>query len=261
MSDPCSAVTLASSLTRSGSETSSRRAANGIGRAVTERFERDGARVLAVDLEPDETGPGEPFTADLTTREGNRAAVEASLERFGRLDAVVANAGFQHVSPIADFPEDRWDEVIGLLLTSPFLLAKYAWNALAASGDGRFLVIASVHGLVASPFKAGYIAAKHGVLGLVKVLALEGAEQGITAAAICPAFVRTPLVEQQIAAQAQALGLPEKRVLEDVILEPHAVKRLLEPEEVADVAAFLLGPAGRSFTGAPVIMDLGWSAR
>ena len=236
-------------------------AASGIGRAIAERLERESMLVLAVDVAPDEAGPGEPFTADLTTQEGNRAAVEAALHRFGRLDAVVANAGVQHVSPISDFPEDRWDALIALLLTSPFLLAKYAWQALAASGDGRFVVVASVHGLVGSPFKAGYIAAKHGVLGLVKVLALEGAEQGITAAAICPAFVRTPLVEQQMAAQAQAHGLPEERILEDVILQPHAVKRLLEPEEVAEVAAFLLGPAGRSFTGAPLIMDLGWSAR
>jgi 3-hydroxybutyrate dehydrogenase len=236
-------------------------AASGIGRAIAERLVAEGARVLSADLEADELVPGEAFAADLTTREGNRAAVEAALERFGRLDAVVANAGFQHVAPVAEFPEDRWDALIGLLLTSPFLLAKYAWNALAVGGDGRFLVIASVHGLVASPFKAGYIAAKHGVLGLVKVLALEGADQGITAAAICPAFVRTPLVEEQIAAQAKAHGLPEERVLEEVILQPHAVKRLLEPEEVAEVAAFLLGPAGRSFTGAPVIMDLGWSAR
>jgi 3-hydroxybutyrate dehydrogenase len=235
-------------------------AASGIGRAIAERLVADGARVLAVDLEPVE-GPGEPLAADLTTRAGNRAAVEGALERFGRLDAVVANAGFQHVAPVAEFPEDRWDALVALLLTSPFLLAKYAWSALAESSDGRFLVVASVHGLVASPFKAGYVAAKHGVLGLVKVLALEGAEQGITAAAICPAFVRTPMVERQIAAQAEAHGLPETRVLEDVILQPHAVKRLLEPEEVADVAAYLLGPAGRSFTGAPVIMDLGWSAR
>jgi 3-hydroxybutyrate dehydrogenase len=236
-------------------------AASGIGRAIAARLVDDGAEVLAVDLEPDEVGPGDPFRADLTSREGNQGAVEAALERFGRLDAVVANAGFQHVARIAEFPEDRWDALVALLLTSPFLLAKYAWEGLAASGDGRFLAVASVHGLVASPFKAGYVAAKHGVLGLVKVLALEGAEHGITAAAICPAFVRTPLVEQQIADQAKAHGLPEERVLEDVILQPHAVKRLLEPDEVADVAAYLLGPAGRSITGAPVIMDLGWTAR
>jgi 3-hydroxybutyrate dehydrogenase len=236
-------------------------AASGIGRAVAERLVADGANVLSVDLRPDEGGPGQPFEADLTTREGNRGAIEAALERFGRLDTIVANAGFQHVAPIAEFPEDRWDALLALLLTSPFLLARYAWNALAESGDGRFLVIASVHSLVASPFKAGYVAAKHGVLGLVKTLALEGADHGILATAICPAFVRTPLVEEQIAAQAEAHGLPQERVLEEVILQPHAVKRLLEPDEVADVAAVLLGPAGRSFTGAPVVMDLGWSAR
>jgi 3-hydroxybutyrate dehydrogenase len=236
-------------------------AASGIGRAITERLAADGAGVLAVDLEPDDAGPGEPFAADLTTREGNREAVDTALARFGRLDAVVANAGFQHIAPVAEFPEDRWDALVALLLTSPFLLAKYSWPALSECGDGRFLVVASVHGLVASPFKAAYVAAKHGVLGLVKVLALEGADRGVTAAAICPAFVRTPLVEQQIADQAKAHGVPEGRVLEDVILEPHTVKRLLEPEEVADVVAFLLGPAGRAFTGAPVIMDLGWSAR
>jgi 3-hydroxybutyrate dehydrogenase len=187
--------------------------------------------------------------------------VEAALERFGRLDAVVANAGFQHVAPVAEFPEDRWDALIALLLTSPFLLAKYAWDALSESGDGRFVVLASVHGLVASPFKAGYVAAKHGVIGLVKVLALEGAERGISATAVCPAFVRTPLVESQVAAQADAHGLPEERVLEDVLLAPQAVKRLLEPEEVAELVAFLLGPAGRAVTGVAVTMDLGWTAR
>src|SRR4029079_6448394 len=118
-------------------------------------------------------------------------------ERFGRLDAVVANAGFQHGAPGRDFPEERWDALLAILLTSPFLLAKYAWDALAASGDGRFCVISSVHGLVASPFKAGYVAAKHGVLGLVKTLAVEGAGAGISASAICPGYVRTPLVERQ----------------------------------------------------------------
>jgi 3-hydroxybutyrate dehydrogenase len=236
-------------------------AASGIGRAIAERLVGEGARVLSVDLDPDESGPGEPFAADLTTREGNRAAVEQALERFGAVDAVIANAGFQHVAPVHEFPEERWDALVALLLTSPFLLAKYAWRALEQSGDGRFVVVASVHGLVASPFKAAYVSAKHGVLGLVKVLALEGAAAEITATAICPGFVRTPLVEQQIAAQAKAHGVPEERVLEDVILEPHAVKRLLEPEEVAEVAAFLLGPPGRSFTGTPLVLDLGWSAR
>jgi len=216
-------------------------AARGIGAAVAERLAADGWAVHAVDVED----------ADLTTREGNRAVVDAALERFdGRLDAVVANAGFQHVSPVRDFPEDRFDALVALLLRSPFLLAKYAWDALAASGDGRFLVVASVHGLVASPFKAGYVAAKHGVLGLVKVLALEGAEVGISASALCPAYVRTEIVEQQL----------RERELDD-LLGPQAVKRLLEPAEVAGAAAWLLGPEGRAVTGTPFLLDLGWTAR
>jgi 3-hydroxybutyrate dehydrogenase len=236
-------------------------AASGIGRAVAERLEADGWSVLAVDLEPDEAGPGTPHAADLTTREGNRSSVDTALERFGRLDAVIANAGFQHVAPIAEFPEDRWDGILALLLTSPFLLAKAAWPALRESDEPRFLAIASAHALVASPFKAAYVSAKHGVLGLVKTIALEGAEDGIAATAICPGYVRTPLVEKQLADQAQARGIPEERVLEEVILEPHAVKRLIEPVEVAATVAFLLGPGGRAFTGVPITMDQGWTAR
>jgi 3-hydroxybutyrate dehydrogenase len=236
-------------------------AASGIGRAIAARLEADGASVLAVDLKPDGDGPGEPFEADLTTREGNRAAVVTAIERFGGLDGVVANAGMQYVSPIEEFPEDDWDRLVSLLLTSPFLLAKYAWSALREADGGRFIVIASAHALVASPFKAAYVAAKHGVVGLVKTLALEGAEDGVVATAVCPGFVRTPLVEAQIADQARANGVPEERVLNDVILAPHAVKRLIEPEEVADVVAFLGGEGGLAFTGAAVPMDLGWTAR
>ena len=236
-------------------------AASGIGRAIAARLEGDGWGVLAVDVAPDPDGPGEAHAADLTTRDGNVGAVEAALGRFGRLDAVVANAGLQHVAPVEEFPEDRWDMLVAVLLTSPFLLAKHAWPALGQSGDGRFLVVASVHGLVASPYKAGYVAAKHGVLGLVKVLALEGAERGIAVAALCPGYVRTPMVEEQIAAQAAAHGIPEEQLLEDVLLAPQARKQLLEPEEVAEAAAFLLGPVGRSITGSPLLLDGGWLAR
>jgi 3-hydroxybutyrate dehydrogenase len=216
-------------------------AAQGIGAAIAERLRSDGWNVHAVDL----------ADGDLATREGNRAVVDAALERFdGKLDAVVANAGFQHVAPVRDFPEDRFDTLVAVLLTSPFLLAKYAWDALAASGDGRFLVVASVHGLVASPLKAGYVAAKHGVLGLVKVLALEGAEVGISASALCPAYVRTELAERQLA----------ERGAED-LLAPQAVKRLLEPSEVAAAAAWLLSPDARASTGTPLLLDLGWTSR
>ena len=215
-------------------------ARGGIGAAIVARLEADAWTVHAVDIED----------ADLTTREGNKAVVDAALAAHGRLDAIVPNAGFQHVAPVRDFPEETWDRLLALLLTSPFLLAKYAWEALAASGEGRVCVIASAHALTASPFKAGYVAAKHGALGLVKTLALEGAEVGITATAVCPAFVRTTLSEQQV----------EERGL-DAVIEPHAVKRMLEPSEVADLVAFLLGPAGRGITGVAVPIDLGWTAR
>ncbi len=226
-------------------------AAGGIGSAIVARLEADGFAVHGVDV----------ADADLATREGNRAVVDAALERFGQLDAVVANAGIQHVAPVREFPEERWDALLAVLLTSPFLLAKYAWDALEASGDGRICVIASAHALAASPFKSAYVAAKHGALGLVRTLALEGAAVGISASAVCPGYVRTPLVEAQIADQAKVHGLSEEDVLEQVILAPHAVKRLLEPAEVADVVAFVLGPGGRAMTGVPVVMDLGWTAR
>jgi 3-hydroxybutyrate dehydrogenase len=235
--------------------------ASGIGRAIAARLAAEGMAVIAADLRPDPDGPGEALEVDLTTAEGNEAVIATALERHGRLDAVIANAGFQHVAPIEDFPPERWNAMLALMLTSPFLLARRAWPALAESGDGRFIAIASAHGLVASPYKAGYVSAKHGLLGLVKTLALEGAPRGIAAVAVCPGYVRTPLVESQIADQARAHGLPPERVLEDVILAPQAIKRLIEPEQVADVVAMLLGPGGSAFTGAPVIMDHGWTAR
>ena len=236
-------------------------AASGIGRAITARLEAEGMSVLAVDVEPDPDGPGTPHRADLTTAEGNEAAVAAALDHFGRLDVVVPNAGIQHVAPIEQFPLDRFDTIVALLLRSPFVLAKHAWPALRRAGGGRFIVIASAHALVASPYKAAYVSAKHGVLGLVKTLALEGAPDQIAVTAVCPGYVRTPLVQKQIADQARAHNLSEDRVLSEVILEPHAVKELIEPEEVAEVVAFLAGPGGHAFTGVPVTMDHGWTAR
>ena len=228
---------------------------------MAQRLEDEGIDVLAVDVQPDRDGPGIPHQADLTTASGNAGAVATALERFGRLDVVVPNAGIQHVAPIEEFPVDCFDAIVALLLRSPFLLAKQAWPALRRSDAGRFIVIASAHALAASPYKAAYVSAKHGVLGLVKTLALEGADDRIAVTAICPGYVRTPLVERQIADQARAHNLPEERVLGEVILEPHAVKELIEPDEVAEVVAFLAGPGGRTFTGVPVTMDQGWTAR
>ncbi|HZE04678.1 MAG TPA: SDR family NAD(P)-dependent oxidoreductase, partial [Solirubrobacteraceae bacterium] len=163
-------------------------AGSGIGRAVAARLERDGIDVLAVDLKPDPEGPGIPHQADLSQAETNEAAVAAALERFGRLDIIVAGAGIQHVSPIQEFPVDRWNLILALMLTSPFLLARHGWEALSRAPSGRFIAIASAHSLAASPFKAAYVSAKHGVLGLVRTLALEGAAHGITASAVCPGY-------------------------------------------------------------------------
>ena len=222
-------------------------AASGIGAAVAARLVKDGVdrRSASILAPAGRTAPGVPFAADLTTREGNRAAVDAALERFGRLDIVVPNAGFQHVVARRRLPRGPLGRAAGHPAHQPVPAGQVrAGRTRAQSGEGRFVVVASAHALAASPFKAGYVSAKHGVLGLVKTLALEGADVGITRRAVCPGYVRTPLVEKQIADQAEAHGMPEDEVLEEVILAPQAVKRLVEPEEVAEMVAFLLGPSG-----------------
>ena len=229
-------------------------AASGIGLAAAERLRADGFDVLGVDLRDCD------HVADLTTREGNAGAVSAAVDAFGRLDVVVANAGIQHVAPVAEFPEDRWDTILALLLTSPFLLAKYAWETLAASGSGRFVAVASVHALVASPYKAAYISAKHGLEGFSKTVALEGGARGVTSNCICPAYVRTPLVENQISDQARTHGISEAEVVEKIMLTEPAIKRLIEPEEVAEFAAFLCTPEASFINGASLIMDGGATA-
>ena len=235
----------------------------GIGLAICSRLAREGWNVVSVDYGPADTdGEGLMLTADLATRQGNLASVDTALAHFGRLDAIIPVAGFQSVSPIQDFDPDTWDRMLAVMLTSPFLLARASWSSLKVSPlGGRFLPVASAHGLVGSPFKSGYVAAKHGVVGLTKVLALEGAEFNITATAICPGYVRTPLVENQIAEQAASHGIPREKVLSDVLLGAQAVKELLDPEVIADAVMMLLGPIGPTLTGSTLTMDYGWTAR
>ena len=234
-------------------------AAGGIGRAIAARLEADGLDVLAVDLEPDDDGPGVPFAADLAVREGNRAAVAAALERFGRLDVLVPNAGFQHVAPVAEFDEDRWDALLALLLTSPFLLARYGWEPLRASGEGRFVAIASAHALAASPFKSAYVAAKHGLIGLAKVIAKEGGRKGVRANVICPGFVRTPLVDKQIPEQSKALGISEDDVIKKVMLKDTVDGEFTTTQDVADVALLFASFPTNALTGQSLIVSHGWS--
>ncbi|MGA9746519.1 MAG: 3-hydroxybutyrate dehydrogenase [Nocardioides sp.] len=234
-------------------------AASGIGRAVAVRLAESGAHVLVVDHDADgaksvaEEVRGEPVVADLSQPD--------FLDTLPRdLDVIVNNAGFQQVSPLEDFSRDTFGAIIRLMLEAPFWITSHALPHMYERGWGRVVNISSVHGLVASPYKAGYVSAKHGLQGLTKVTALEGAEHGVTANCINPGYVRTPLVEGQIADQAAVRGISEDEVLADVILERAALKRLLEPEEVAEMAAYLCSPAASAITGASMVMDGGWTA-
>jgi len=241
--------------------------ASGIGLACAERLARDGCTVVIADLN-EQAGreharrlQGSFIAADLSRREGCKALVDETLRQHGTVHILVNNAGFQHVSPIEAFPEDQWDRMISLMLTAPFLLTRYCWPSMKKQKWGRILNIGSIHALIASPFKVGYIAAKHGLVGITKTAALEGGEHGITVNAICPAYVRTPLVDNQIADQAKANAMSPEEVVEKVMLAPAAVKRLIEPAEVADFAAYLCSEPAGVITGAALTMDLGWTAR
>ena len=241
-------------------------AASGIGRAVAEALAADGAHVVVSDINQDagaavaQSLGGLFVHGDLSTRADCRALVDATLARYGRVDILVNNAGFQHIDAIDAFPEDTWDTMIALMLTAPFLLTKYVWPSMQANGWGRIINIGSVHSLRASPFKAAYISAKHGLLGLTRTAAREGGAYGITVNLIAPAYVRTPLVENQIADQARTRGISEDEVVEKVMLAPAAVKRLVEPNEVGDLATFLASDKAGAISGSVMTIDLGWTA-
>ncbi len=234
-------------------------AASGIGAAVAEALAAAGAVVHAVDRDADALARFdavervEPLVADLADLDGLAALPTA-------VDVLVNNAGIQHVSPIEDFPVERFDHILDLMLVGPFRLVRQSLPHMYARGWGRIVNVSSVHGLRASAYKAAYVTAKHGLEGLSKVTALEGGPKGVTSNCLNPAYVRTPLVETQIADQARTHGIPESEVVESVMLEPVAVKRLVEPEEVAALALFLCGPASASVNGASFAMDGGWSA-
>ena len=241
-------------------------AASGIGLAVTEALSAAGRTVVLADVntEAGETVAqrlgGTFIQADLSKREGCKSLAETVLDKFGRCDILVNNAGIQHVAPIEDFPEEKWDFIINLMLTAPFLLSKYFWPAMRKRGWGRIVNINSAHGLRASEFKAAYISAKHGLAGLTKTAALEGGPQGITVNSICPAFVRTPLVDNQIDAQAEAHGIPREEVISTIMLKKVAVKKLIEPDEVGDLVVYLCSDSASCITGSMLTIDCGWTA-
>lgn len=241
-------------------------AASGIGLAIAERLAADGAKVVVSDIKA-EAGQavagrlgGLFVQGDLSRQSDCQGLIERTVEAFGAVHVLVNNAGFQHIDKIDEFPEAVWEKMIALMLTAPFLLIKYAWPYMKTQQWGRILNIASVHGVRASPYKVGYISAKHGMLGLTRTVALEGGPLGITVHAICPAYVRTPLVENQIADQARTQNLSEDEVIEKVMLKSTAIKRLVEPAEVAALASFLCRDEASAISGSPIMIDLGWTA-
>jgi 3-hydroxybutyrate dehydrogenase len=198
--------------------------------------------------------------ADMARPDEIAAMVKAAEERFGAIDVLVNNAGIQHVSPVEDFPVDKWNAIIAINLSSAFHTIRAALPKMKAKGWGRIINTASAHALVASPFKSAYVAAKHGIAGLTKTVALETARAGITVNAICPGYVWTPLVERQIPDTAKARGLSEEEVKQDVILAAQPTKEFVTVEQVAALAVYLTGDAAKQITGALLPMDGGWTA-
>jgi 3-hydroxybutyrate dehydrogenase len=199
--------------------------------------------------------------ADMTRPEEIGALFKAAEAQFGAVDIVVNNAGIQHVAPIEDFPPEKWDAIIAINLSSAFHLIRHAIPGMKARGWGRVINLCSTHGLVASPFKSAYVAAKHGIVGLTKTVALEVAENGITVNAICPGYVLTPLVEKQIPDQAKSRGISEEAVKRDVLLHAQPTKKFVTTEEIGALAMFLCSEGAASITGAALPIDGGWTAQ
>lgn len=247
---------------------------SGIGLAVARALAKAGAKVMlngsrpAADAEAlraelaAEAGVEVGYTAaNLADPASARALVEATVEAFGSVDILVNNAGIQHVAAVDAFPDETWDQLMAINVSAVFHTTKAALPSMKEQGWGRIVNIASAHGIVASPFKAPYTASKHAVVGFSKAVALEVAEQGITCNALCPGYVRTPLIEKQVADQAAVHNLPEDRVIREVILAAQPTKQFVEADEVAAFAVFLCSDAAKSVTGSVQLIDGGWTAR
>jgi 3-hydroxybutyrate dehydrogenase len=246
---------------------------SGIGLGIAEAFARAGANVVL-------NGFGEAMQieqiraelacrtkakivyspADMSKPRAIEHMIRQTTDTFGTVDIMVNNAGIQHVAPIEEFPDDKWDAILSINLSSAFHATKLVLPMMRQKGWGRVINVASAHALVASPYKVAYVAAKHGMLGLTKVTALEAAEDGITCNALCPGYVRTPLVERQIDDQAKAHGIPREQVIADVLLKNQPNKRFVEVDELAALAVFLCSEHGGSVTGAALPVDGGWTA-
>ena len=241
-------------------------AASGIGRAIARELAGSGVRVIVSDLsgggrEAAEEIGGDFLQADLASMDEAAALGERAVELRGGVDILVNNAGFQKMAAVEEYDDRLWASFLQVMLVAPFQLTKRLLPGMKERQWGRIINISSIHGLVASPYKSAYISAKHGLIGLTKTVALEAGAHGVTVNAICPGFVRTPLVEGQIASQAAAHGIDEDEVVEKIMMEPAAIKRIIEPEEVARLALFLASDDARSVTGSAYSIDAGWTAR
>jgi 3-hydroxybutyrate dehydrogenase len=247
---------------------------SGIGLGIARAFAAEGANVMM-------NGLGEPkaieallagivkecgvralyHPANMTRPEEIAELVAVAEQEFGAVDILVNNAGIQHVSPVDEFPIDKWDAILAINLSSAFHATRAALPGMKKRGWGRVINVASIHGLVASPYKSAYVAAKHGVVGFTKSLALEVAELGITANAICPGYVWTPIVERQLEDQVRVHGIPKEKVISDIMLAPQPTKKFIRIEEVAGVALYLADEAAAQVNGTTIAIDGGWTAR
>ena len=247
---------------------------SGIGLGVAEALAADGCDIMlngfgeAAAIEKERRRLSETYGvtvayhgADMSKPAEIRALAAVATDAFGKVDILVNNAGIQHVSPVEDFPEEKWDAIIAINLSATFHLTKAVFKGMKDRGFGRIINVASAHALVASPFKSAYVTAKHGVMGFTKTVALEGAEYGVTCNAICPGYVKTPLVEKQIPDTAKARGMTEAEVIQKVILEAQPTKKFVTIEEVGALAVFLAGDKAASITGAALQVDGGWVAK
>jgi 3-hydroxybutyrate dehydrogenase len=245
---------------------------SGIGLGIAIEFAKNGYNLILNGLETD----GPQIAANISKEYNIKAIyhpanmlkpqeiksmIKTGIDTFGKIDVLINNAGIQFVSPIENFPEEKWDSILNINLSSAFHTTKAVWENMRANKFGRIINIASAHGLVASEFKSAYVAAKHGLVGLTKVTALEGAPFGITANAICPGYVKTPLVEKQISEQALAHQITEQEVITKVMLVKHAIKEFVTVEQLGKLAVFLASDAGNLITGTALPVDGGWNAQ
>jgi 3-hydroxybutyrate dehydrogenase len=240
--------------------------ANGIGAAISKTLVDAGYWVMIADRD----AGGQEFAnsiqaaflqVDLSDKAACKKLIDATVEQCGSVDILVNNAGFQHISTLAEFPEDIWQSMMDVMLNAPFILTKHAWPHMQKNKWGRIINMASIHSIVASANKSAYVAAKHGLIGLTKAAALEGGADGITVNAISPAYVRSALVEKQLAGQAKANNISEDEVLENILLKNASVKRLIESQEVADLVLMLCSENSQSITGSNLTIDGGWTAQ